>query len=153
MSASSRICAPRRSWFADETTAPVLDPGRGRTKTGQLWTYAKDDRPWGGSDPPAVGYVYAPDRKASQPIAHKGVLQVDGYAGYRALAEEGDVSLAFWRSSVRRRFYELFAADASRRLVPIKGEFLGVDSAGRPRRDDKSYYGDNSIKNHGRLTS
>jgi transposase len=77
--------------FADETTAPVLDPGRGRTKTGQLWAYARDDRPWGGSDPPAVAYVYAPDRKASQPIAHlagfKGVLQVDGYAGYRALAE------------------------------------------------------------------
>jgi hypothetical protein len=74
--------------FADETTAPVLDPGRGRTKTGQLWAYARDDRPWGGSDPPAVAYVYAPDRKASQPIAHlagfKGVLQVDGYAGYRA---------------------------------------------------------------------
>ena len=37
--------------FADETTAPVLDPGRGRTKTGQLWAYARDDRPWGGTDP------------------------------------------------------------------------------------------------------
>ncbi len=51
--------------FADETTAPVLDPGRGRTKTGQLWAYARDDRPWGGTDPPAVAYVYAPDRKAN----------------------------------------------------------------------------------------
>src|SRR5215217_5064300 len=48
--------------FADETTAPVLDPGRGRTKTGQLWAYARDDRPWGGLDPPGVAYVYAPDR-------------------------------------------------------------------------------------------
>jgi transposase len=56
--------------FADETTAPVLDPGRGRTKTGQLWAYARDDRPWGGSDPPAVVYVYAPDRKAKRPMAH-----------------------------------------------------------------------------------
>ena len=56
--------------FADETTAPVLDPGRGRTKTGQLWAYARDDRPWGGTDLPAVAYVYAPDRTASQPIAH-----------------------------------------------------------------------------------
>jgi len=69
----------------------VLDPGRGRTKTGQLWAYARDDRPWGGTDPPAVAYVYAPDRTASQPIAHlsgfRGVLQVDGYAGYRALAQ------------------------------------------------------------------
>ena len=91
-----RILAHLRSstkLFADETTAPVLDPGRGRTKTGQLWAYARDDRPWGGADPPAVAYVYAPDRKAEQPIAHlagfKGVLQVDGYAGYRALAREG----------------------------------------------------------------
>src|SRR6202140_2826439 len=48
--------------FADATTAPGLDPGRGRTKTGQLWAYARDDRPWGGTDPPAVAYVSAPDR-------------------------------------------------------------------------------------------
>ena len=54
--------------FADETTAPVLDPGRGRTKTGQLWAYARDDRPWGGTDPPAVAYVYAPDRKHERPV-------------------------------------------------------------------------------------
>ncbi len=81
--------------FADETSCPVLDPGRGRTKTGQLWAYARDDRPWGGADPPAVAYVYAPDRKAERPIAHlagfAGVLQVDGYAGYAALARRGDV--------------------------------------------------------------
>jgi hypothetical protein len=47
--------------FADETTAPVLDQGRGRTKTGQLWAYARDDSPWGGSNPPAVAYVYEVD--------------------------------------------------------------------------------------------
>jgi len=122
-----RILAHLRSsakLFADETTAPVLDPGRGRTKTGQLWAYARDDRPWGGSDPPAVAYVYAPDRKASQPIAHlsgfTGVLHVDVYAGYRALAEKSDISLAFCWAHVRRRFYELAAADAS----PIAGEAL-----------------------------
>jgi transposase len=56
--------------FADETTAPVLDPGRGRTKTGQLWAYVRDDRACGGADPPGVAYVYAPDRKAERPIAH-----------------------------------------------------------------------------------
>jgi transposase len=76
--------------FADETTAPVLDPGRGKTKTGQLWAYARDDRPWNGSDPPGVAYVYAPDCKAERPIAHLagfgGVLQVDGYGAYRTLA-------------------------------------------------------------------
>ena len=110
--------------FADETTAPVLDPGRGRTKTGQLWTYARDDRPWGGSDPPAVAYIYAPDRKAARPAGHLvgyiGVLQVDGYAGYRALAEKNHIHLAFCWAHVRRRFYELAAADAA----PIATEAL-----------------------------
>ena len=110
--------------FADETTAPVLDPGRGRTKTGQLWAYARDDRPWGGSDPPGVAYVYAPDRKAERPSTHlagfNGILQVDGYAGYRPLAERGDVELAFCWSHVRRRFYELAAAGPA----PIASEAL-----------------------------
>jgi transposase len=110
--------------FADETTAPVLDPGRGRTKTGQLWAYARDDRPWGGTDPPGVAYLYAPDRKAERPIAHlagfKGVLQVDGYGGCRVLAERGDVELAFCWSHVRRRFYELAAAGPA----PIASEAL-----------------------------
>lgn len=97
--------------FADETTAPVLDPGRGRTKTGQLFAYVRDDRPWGGSDPPGVVYLYAPDRKAERPIAHlagfSGVLQVDGYGGYKVLARRNAVQLAFCWSHVRRRFYEL----------------------------------------------
>jgi transposase len=110
--------------FADETTAPVLDPGRGRTKTGQLWAYARDDRPWGGPDPPGVVYVYAPDRKAERAAAHlagfKGVLQVDGYAGYRPLAEAGDVKLAFCWAHVRRRFYEIASAGPA----PIASEAL-----------------------------
>jgi transposase len=110
--------------FADETTAPVLDPGRGRTKTGQLWAYARDDRPWGGADPPAVVYVYAPDRKAERPATHlagfRGILQVDGYAGYRALAEEGGVRLAFCWAHVRRGFHELTTGGAA----PIATEAL-----------------------------
>jgi len=125
--------------FADETTAPVLDPGRGRTKTGQLWAYARDDRPWGGTDPPGVAYVYAPDRRAERPIAHlagfRGVLQVDGYGGYKVLAERGEVRLAFCWSHVRRRFYELaqagpapIASEALARiaaLYKIEGEIRG----------------------------
>jgi transposase len=86
--------------------------------------YARDDRPWGGSDPPTVAYVYAPDRTASQPVAHltgfKGVLQVDGYAGYRALAGKGDVTLAFWWAHLSRRFYERAVAEAS----PIANQAL-----------------------------
>ena len=109
--------------FADETTAPVLDPGRGRTKTGQLWAYARNDRPWGGSDPPIVAYVYAPDRKAERPHSHlgdfAGILQVDGYGGYTALARRRQqVRLAFCWAHVRRKFYEL--ADSS----PVATEVL-----------------------------
>jgi transposase len=70
--------------FADDTTLPVLDPGRGRTKSGRLWGYAVDDRPWQGSIPPAVVYLYAEDRRGEHPAAHlagfRGVLQVDGYS-------------------------------------------------------------------------
>src|SRR3984957_7104160 len=114
----------RRRLFADETTAPVLDPGRGCTKTGQLWAYAADDRPWGGCDPPGAVYVYAPDRKSERPMTHlegfKGILQVDGYAGYRKLADRGDVSLAFCWSHVRRGFYELAVSGPA----PIASEAL-----------------------------
>jgi hypothetical protein len=123
----------------------VLDPGRGRTKTGQLWAYARDDRPWGGTDPPGVAYVYAPDRKAERPIAHlagfKGIVQVDGYGGYRVLAEHGDVELAFCWSHVRRRFYELaatgsapIASEALERLAGlyrIESEIRGLSADGR----------------------
>jgi len=109
--------------FADETTAPVLDPGRGRTKTGQLWAYARDDRPWGGGDPPMVAYVYAADRKGERAEAHlgdfAGILQVDGYGGYTALARRRQqISLAFCWAHVRRKFFEL--ADTS----PVATEVL-----------------------------
>jgi transposase len=98
--------------FADETTAPVLDPGRGRTKTGQLWAYARDDRPWSGIDPPMIAYVYAADRKSERAEAHlgdfTGILQVDGYGGYAALAKrQQQITLAFCWAHVRRKFYEL----------------------------------------------
>lgn len=125
--------------FADETTAPVLDPGRGRTKIGQLFAYARDDRPWSGGDPPGVAYVYAADRKAERPIAHlkgfTGILQVDGYGGYNALARQADVRLAFCWSHVRRKFHELatpgpapIASEALTRIAAlyrIEGEIRG----------------------------
>jgi transposase len=101
--------------FMDETRAPVLDPGRQRTKTGYLWAIARDDRPWGGTDPPAVVYLYAPGRGAEhaiRPLAgFNGILQVDGYAAYQALTDPGraggPVTLAYCWSHVRRRFYEI----------------------------------------------
>ena len=131
--------------FADETTAPVLDPGRGKTKTGQMWAYARDDRPWGGAEPPAVAYIYAPDRKSERPLAHlsgfTGVLQVDGYAGYNLLAETQQVRLAFCWSHARRRFYELAVAGSApiavealeriKALYAIEDEIRGQDPEAR----------------------
>jgi hypothetical protein len=114
--------------FADETRCPVLDPGRGRTKTGYLWAIARDDRPWGGGDPPAVAYLYAPGRGAEHAVHHlvgfKGVLQVDGYAAYDALTDAkrvgGTVVLALCWSHFRRRFYEI----AKGGTAPIASEAL-----------------------------
>src|SRR5215204_3961768 len=95
--------------FADDTRLPVLDPGRGRTKTGCLWGYAIDDRPWGGETPPAVVYLYAEDRKGEHPAAHlagfQGILQVDGYAGFKSLLTgrpADQIKLAFcWAHTIR----------------------------------------------------
>ena len=105
------LLRPVHGRLLDETTAPVLDPGRGRTKTGQLLVYVRDDRAWGGADPPGIAYVYAPDRKAERPITHlagfRGVLQVDGYGAYKVLAARGKVRLAVCWSHVRRPFDEL----------------------------------------------
>ena len=81
---------------ADDTPVPVLDPGRGRTKTGRLWVYLRDDRPHAGPAPPAVLYRYSPDRKGEHPRAHlacfRGLLQADGYAGFDDLYEARKVS-------------------------------------------------------------
>ena len=96
MLASTRI-------FADETVVPVLDPGRGRTKQGYFWAIARDDRPWGGSQPPAVVYSYAPGRghiHANTLLGgYRGILQCDGYGAYKKFAgsksTETSTTLAF----------------------------------------------------------
>jgi transposase len=98
--------------FVDETRAPVLDPGRGRTKTGYFWTLARDDRPWMGTDPPAVVYTYAPGRGADHAISllrdFRGVLTTDGYQAYQTLANaRNDVVLAHCWAHLRRKFFDL----------------------------------------------
>ncbi len=101
---------------ADDTTVPVLDPGRGKTKTGRLWCYVRDDRPFGGEVPPAVLYRYSPDRKGEHPRAHlapfHGILQADGYAGYAGLYDRGVTEAACW-AHVRRKFFDVHAATQS----------------------------------------
>jgi transposase len=108
---------------ADDTTVPVLDPGRGRTKTGRLWCYARDDRPFGGQAPPAVLYCYSPDRKGEHPRKHlagfSGILQADGYAGYAGLYDRGVIEAACW-AHARRKFFDVHAATQS----PLAAEAL-----------------------------
>lgn len=101
--------------FADETTLPTLAPGSGRTKSAWLWTYACDDRPFGGTDPPMVAYRFEDSRAGECPERHlagfRGLLQTDGYAAYRRLAEPGraggPVTLAACWAHLRRAFFEL----------------------------------------------
>jgi transposase len=133
----------------DETPAPVLDPGRGRTKTGYFWAIARDDRPWGGTDPPAVVYTYAPGRGADHGMkllaGYSGIVQCDGYAAYKHLAdpqrEGGPVTLAFCWSHWRRRFYEIarggpapIASEALKRiaaLYAVEDKIRGRDAEDR----------------------
>lgn len=133
--------------FADETRCPVLDPGRGKTKAGYLWAIARDDRPWGGGDPPAVAYRYAPGRGAEHAEAllagFSGTLQVDGYAGYDRQTDAkrpgGPLVLAYCWSHFRRRFYDIAKAGnapiASEALARI-GELYAIEAEIRGRSTD-----------------
>ena len=104
---------------ADDTPVPVLSPGAGKTKTGRLWTYVRDDRPAGSKDPPAMWLAYSPDRKGKHPQQHlqgfRGVLQADGYAGFNDLYERAEHPLteaACW-AHVRRKFHDLYTTTPS----------------------------------------
>jgi len=111
---------------ADDTPVPVLAPGTGKTKTGRLWVYLRDERPYGGRAPPAVVYRYSPDRKGEHPRAHlkgfRGFLQADGYAGFGPLYE-GEAAavteVACW-AHARRKIYDVHVATGA----PIAHEAL-----------------------------
>ena len=109
---------------ADDTPVPVLAPGTGKTRTGRLWTYVRDDRPAGDPTPAAVLFRYSPDRKGEHPQAHlqdfRGILQADGYAGFDRLYVNGRITEAACFAHVRRKFYDIHLADAS----PIAREAL-----------------------------
>jgi transposase len=102
---------------ADDTPVPVLAPGNGKTKTGRLWTYVRDDRPWGDKTPPGVWFAYTPDRKGEHPQGHlrefTGTLQADAYAGYDAVYKGDRVKEAACMAHVRRPFYDLYEAHRS----------------------------------------
>lgn len=111
---------------ADDTPVPVLAPGRGKTMTGRLWTYVRDDRPAGSEDPPAVWFQYSNSRHGKHPRGHlarfKGTLQADAYAGFNGLYDRKTDPLieASCMAHARRKFYDLYVANAS----PVAEEAL-----------------------------
>jgi transposase len=140
---------PAAVLFADDTTLPVLEPGRGKTRTGRLWCYAVDNRPWQGPGPVAAAYVYSEDRGGEHPAEHlasfRGKLQVDGYKGFSSLAKKrgGEVELVFCWAHCRRRFYEFYsatqsplAADALARIASLYA--IEADIRGHPAEHRRS---------------
>jgi len=105
-----------RKLHADDTPMPVLAPGNGKTKTGRLWTYVRDDRPAGEQTAPAVWFAYSADRKGEHPRQHlktfKGALQADAYAGFHHLYGEDIYEAACW-AHARRKFHEIHVVHAS----------------------------------------
>lgn len=125
---------------ADDTPVPVLAPGAGRTRTGRLWTYVRDERGQGGDAAPAVLFRYAPDRKAERPAQHlrafRGDLHADGYAGFDRLYGEQIQEVACW-AHVRRRFYDVHVATGSATAREALDHIAGLyavedDVRGRP---------------------
>jgi transposase len=134
---------------ADDTTVPVL--AKGKTRTGRLWTYVRDDRPFGGPDPPAAIFFYSPDRggeHAEQHLAsYAGLMQADAYAGFNRLYEPGRspgpiLEAGCW-AHARRKFFDLarlskapIAIDAVERidaLFAIEREINGMTPQERQR--------------------
>ena len=120
------LTAPRL--HADDTPVPVLAPGTGKTRTGRLWVYVRDERPHGGEAPSAAAYFYSPDRKGEHPRSHlagfSGHLHADAYAGFNALYEPERrpgpiVPVGCW-AHVRRKFHDVWTAQQS----PVAQEAL-----------------------------
>ena len=128
---------------ADDTPVKVLAPGRGKTRTGRLWVYVRDDRPAASSDPPAAWYRYSPDRKGEHPRAHlgrfSGILQADAYGGWSGLYDSGRVTEAACWAHARRPWWEFYdeqrdeqglAAQALRRIQDLYA--IEADIRGQP---------------------
>jgi transposase len=129
---------------ADDTPVPVLAPGQGKTKTGRLWTYVRDDRPAGDTASPAVWFAYSPDRKGEHPERHlekfRGTLQADAYAGFNQLYENGRIQQAACWAHVRRKFYDLGQAHASpvaREALERIGALYGIEEQIRGKPPDQ----------------
>jgi len=130
LQALRRYVIAAQKLHGDDTPVPVLAPGNGKTKTGRLWTYVRDDRAAGDSAAPAVWFAYSPDRKGEHPQQHlrdfRGILQADAYAGFNKLYEDGSIQEAPCLAHIRRKFYDLkeahqsaIATEALERIAPL----------------------------------
>ena len=129
---------------ADDTPIQVLAPGTGKTKTGRLWVYARDDRPSGGTSPPAVWFRYSPDRKGIHPQTHlkayQGILQADAYAGFNAVFESGQITEAACWAHARRKFYDIHAAGPTRtttHVLQVIGELYDIEATIRGKQPEE----------------
>lgn len=102
----------------DDTPVQVQEPGNGKTRTGRLWTYIRDDRNAGSAEAPAVWFSYSPDRKGVRPQSHlasyRGVLQADAYAGFDKLYAEGAIQEAACMAHARRKIYDVHVRHPSK---------------------------------------
>jgi transposase len=124
----------------DDVPVPVLEPGNGKTKTGRLWTYVRDDRPAGSDAAAAVWFAYSQDRKGEHPAGHlqnySGILQADGYAGFNKLYETGRIVEAACWAHVRRKFHDLYQAHRSpiaKEALERIGQLYGIEQEIRGR--------------------
>jgi len=124
-----RYVIDAKKLHGDDIPLPVLAPGNGKTKTGRLWTYVRDDRPAGSTEPPAVWFAYSADRKGEHAANHlenfRGTLQADAFAGFNRLYEKGSIVESACWAHVRRKFHDLYEAHAS----PIAKEALELIAA------------------------
>jgi transposase len=129
---------------ADDIPVPVLAPGNGKTKTGRLWTYVRDDRPAGSTDAPAVWFAFSPDRKSEHPANHlatfRGRLQADAFPGFNRLYEPGTITeIACW-AHVRRKFHDLYEVHQSpiaKEALDRIGALYGIEREIRGRPPDE----------------
>jgi hypothetical protein len=141
------LCSVRREAARRRHAGSGARSGNGKTKTGRLWTYVRDDRPAGSADAPAAWFAYSPDRKGEHPERHlkdfKGILQADAYAGFNKLYEDGSICEAPCMAHIRRKFYDLMeaqrspiATEAVERIAPlyaIEKEIRGRSPAERQK--------------------
>jgi transposase len=102
--------------FADDTTINVQAPGTGKTKTGRVWVYVRDERAWNGQGKPAAWYQFTPDRKGKWPTKHlndfEGWMHADGYTGYNELYR-GQVTEVACMAHIRRKFFDIHKTQGS----------------------------------------